>query len=56
MEIIWTYRARKEVLHKVKGQNILQRVRRRKATWIRHIFLRQDRGEDRKDGKTRKKT
>jgi hypothetical protein len=57
MEIIWTYRVgNEEVLHTVKGQNILQRVRRRKANWIGHILLRQDRGVNRNDGWKRKKT
>ena len=54
MEFIWNYRVRNEEgLHTVKAQNILQRVRRRKANWIGHILLRQ---EDRNDGKTRKKS
>jgi hypothetical protein len=38
-KISWTNRVNNEVLHRVKGErNILHTVKRRKATWIRHIL------------------
>jgi hypothetical protein len=40
-KIGWTDRVRNEVLHSVKEErNILQTIKRRKATWIGHILHR----------------
>jgi hypothetical protein len=42
VKIIWTDRVRKEeVLHRVKGdENILHKIKRRKAVWIDEILFR----------------
>ena len=64
MAISWTERVRnEEVLHRIKDEwNILQTTKRKKANWIGRILLsktcygRKDRGTDRSDGRTRKKT
>jgi hypothetical protein len=45
-----------EVLHRVKkDRNILHTIKRRKTNWSGHI-LKKLMKEDRRDGKTRKKT
>jgi hypothetical protein len=66
-KISWTDSVRnEEVLHRVKEEerNILRAIKRWKANWIGHLlelpsetrYRRKERGKDRNDGKTRKKT
>jgi hypothetical protein len=66
-KISWTDHVRNEVLHRVKEEwNILHTINKRKANWMGHILHRncllkhviegKMEGNDRSDGKRRKKT